>query len=306
MSIEIGDVIELPAMSGYGKSSIEIDDVIEWVNNDGQFFEAVYVIDKEQGIYNETVDVTEICNVYSLKKPERVKGFETTWHVDMIQASPAWHKIKEDKISATGGNALMVGELGRKEEYLIIVKSDKSGEFSKGCLTMLNDKADFKRGRGKKKGSINSESAEWGNLMEAKSRKLYEKNTGKDTYEVGFVECNDYNIGISPDGVVKNEKLLIEIKNYGTDKVNKIVETGKIPKDAYLQMQFQLLVSDYDAVDFVLTDFHNEAKYEYTCIRVERDEVLIQVMKDKLIKASKYIDNKAKEDEDGTLDWLLG
>jgi len=236
----------------------------------------------------------------------RVEPFKTIWHCDMVQSSKAWHKIKEDKISATGGNTLMVNELGKKEEYITVVPSEKSGTFGKGCLTMLKDKADFKRGRGKKKNPINSASAEWGNLMEAKSRKAHEKATGKETYEVGFIECVGFNIGISPDGVIKDEKALIEIKNYGTTKVNKIVETGKIPKDAYLQMQMQLLVSDYDRVDFVLTDYHEEAKYEYTCFEVFRDEELIQVMKDKLIKASKHIDDKAKEDENDSLAWLLG
>ncbi len=242
----------------------------------------------------------------TIREPERTKPFETKWYTKMIQGSPAWHKIKEDKISATGAEKLMVNELGKKEEYVTIVPQDKSGEFGKGCLTMLDDKADFKRGQGKKKNPISSEAAEWGNLMEAKSRNRYEKETGRATYEVGFIECVGYNIGISPDGVCVDEKILIEIKNYGTKKVNKIVETGVIPKDAYLQMQMQLLVSDYDAVDFVVTDFHDgdDVKYEYTCMRVERDETLLQVMKDKLIKASEYIDNKSEQDQKASTSWM--
>jgi hypothetical protein len=236
---------------------------------------------------------------------ERVEGFETKWRFDIEQGSPAWHKIKADKISATGAECLMVNELGKKDQYVTIIESEKSGEFAKGCLTMLQGKIDAKRGKAPKRSLQQSDAMLWGSMMEEKSRALYEEKTGRTTYEVGFVDCVGYNIGVSPDGGVDDEKRAIEIKNYNTKKVNKIVETGKIPKDAYLQMQTQLLVMNFDVCDFVLTDFHDEADHEYTCIEVQRDEELIAVLKDKLIKASKYIDDQAVVEENESIAWLF-
>ncbi len=249
---------------------------------------------------------TYFISIWSPKKHKRVEPFQVTWHNDVIQGTPKWLELREGLITASKVEAIMVNELGKRDEYLTITPQEKSGEFSKGALTYLNKKVDEKRGIGTGSTQKKTEAMEWGNLMESRSRKAYEKATGKKVWETGIVTCDLYNIAVSPDGQVKGEKILTEIKNYGTKKVNKVVETGKIPKDAYLQMQEQLLVTDYDACDFILTDYHDEAKYEYTCWRVERDEELIQVMKDKLIKGSTYIDKKVEEDEAESIDWLTG
>jgi len=230
--------------------------------------------------------------------------FEIKIYKDLQQGTEEWLALREGKISASQVEALMVGELGTKGQYLTIVESDKSGTFSKGAMTYLDRKVDEKRGRYYGE-TTKTKAMDWGNRYEDRSRLLYEEKTGRSTYEIGFAECVGYNIGVSPDGLVIDSKRLIEIKNYNTNKVNKIVESGKIPKDAFLQMQMQMLVMDCPVCDFVLTDFHREATHEYTCFEVERDDSICEVMYNKLISASEYIDEQCKIVENQETAWLF-
>ncbi len=299
MNIEIGDVIEWK----HGYPSRVLHAKVTKVNADSVLVN--YVLDDDVGGMLCMAKMEDIINVYSLKKPKRVKGFETTWHNNIVQGTSGWLKLREGMISASRAGVLMVGELGRNKDYLKVVNSEKSGTFGKGALTYLNSKVDELRGVAKGGNSKKTEAMQHGNLMEDKSRKLYEINSGNKTYETGFVATNEYYIGVSPDAVCEEGSRCCEIKNFYPEKISKIIETGKIPSECYAQMQMQMLVMDFDWCDFVLTNFYDKSTPEYTCIPVARDEEYCKVLRGKLIMADKYIREQAVVQEDASLDWLL-
>lgn len=230
--------------------------------------------------------------------------FQIKIYHDVEQSSDEWHKLRSDKISASHGSKFMVGELGRGNNYKTVTESSKSGTLGKGALTYLQTLVDGRRGV-LQRTHVTTEAMANGSIREERSRELYVEKSGNEVYEVGFVECVGYNIGMSPDGLCRNVDRLVEIKNFYPEKIKKIIDTGKIPIDTFTQMQFQMLVMDYKYCDLVLTNFYDDSTDEYTCIEVERDDDFCAVLENKLKLASKWIDDKVAADEKDSMAWLL-
>lgn len=222
----------------------------------------------------------------------------------MEQGTKEWHDFKLGKISASNIEKLMVGVLGRGDDYLKVVNSDEDVSFSKGALTYLDKLVGEKTGI-VSSGGVQTESMLFGTAMEPKSRALYEEKNNCKVVEYGFIEWNGYNVGVSPDGMDLEALTYQEIKNYNTKKVEKIVEENKPPKAAYLQIMMGLLTTGYERGVLILTDFRPMVKYEYTEMWFDRDEELLEVMYKRIIKASEYIDAQVKLKEEENIGWLF-
>ena len=97
-----------------------------------------------------------------------------------------------------------------------------------------------------------NEHTERGHEMEPIARKLYEARFGVNVNEVGFIRNHDDigGAGYSPDGLVGDDGA-IEIKSRLPHIQAELLDTGKIPRDSMLQMQFGMWVADLKWCDYV-------------------------------------------------------
>ena len=81
-------------------------------------------------------------------------------------------------------------------------------------------------------------------------RKMYEERNNCQVREVGFLRKGD--IGCSPDGLVKGQKIGIEIKSMIGQNVAALHGFGGIDKKHMYQIQTSLMLTEYDAWDYVV------------------------------------------------------
>ena len=91
-----------------------------------------------------------------------------------------------------------------------------------------------------------------GNRDEPWARHEYEKHTGQDVHEVGFLRHDgpDYTLGYSPDGLV-GEDGLIEIKSRSPRIQMQTIIADKVPAANMAQIQTGLFVTGRPWLDYV-------------------------------------------------------
>jgi hypothetical protein len=121
------------------------------------------------------------------------------------------------------------------------------------------------------------------------ARNLYQEISKEKVEQTGFWYLPDEKLGASSDGLV-NDTGLLEIKNVIPAEQVRTLTTGKI-KDCYVkQMQTQLYIYDRQWVDFFSLSLgdaeHGELPDQYKAhtIRVERDEAMIQNIREEVAK----------------------
>lgn len=134
--------------------------------------------------------------------------------------------------------------------------------------------------------------------LEPIARQLYIQETFNEVEEVGFIEKDEY-CGCSPDGLV-GDNGLIEIK---CPKDTVFVEqkiSGKIKQEYYVQIQYNLFISDRKWCDYVA---YNE-NFPLLIHRYYRDEEVIKKIKealeDGIIKVKEIEYNFKGENNDST------
>ena len=95
----------------------------------------------------------------------------------------------------------------------------------------------------------------------------------------GFFEFEEH-AGASPDGLVSDNAIL-EIKCPKSSNFFKLVATNEIDPKYYAQMQMQMLATNRDKAYFFNYLVHEGVEYHHEII-VERDEVIIEKIKDRL------------------------
>lgn len=92
---------------------------------------------------------------------------------------------------------------------------------------------------------------EYGKANEDAARAAYEFETGNKIEQIGFIYSHDKRLGVSPDGIMPEIKKGLELKCPITAKVHAdFLCNDKIKPEYFLQVQFQLFVSQYDSWDF--------------------------------------------------------
>lgn len=125
----------------------------------------------------------------------------------------------------------------------------------------------------------------WGIEHEDEARERYAETTGSTVIKCGFVDHPSINgAGASPDGLV-NDDGLIEIKCPSTETHLKTCHVGNISSQYMYQMQFQMACTGRLWCDFVSYDPRFKGRdpdWSMRIIRVDRDEVMIQDMEQKV------------------------
>jgi len=140
---------------------------------------------------------------------------------------------------------------------------------------------------GVKKPNIKANALEWGTEVEPLAREAYEQETFVKVKDEGFVEYNNH-IGCSPDGLVGADGGL-EIKcPYTSVRHLSTILSRKVPDEYIPQVQGSMLVTgrkwwDYESFD------PRFKKNKTIIIRVERDQVYIDTLEERLEKFWKII-----------------
>lgn len=164
---------------------------------------------------------------------------------------------------------------------------------------------------GERQGQFSSDTTEWGNLNEPKAALYYNLMTGNDSNPTGFFEITEES-GASPDLIVTEDGIeglaeikcpdnpahhikyfmmpeLIEFRDTENRFELKDCTTFiKLAKPYYWQIQCNLLATGYDWCDFVSFRPDMPEASQMIIVRIYRDEVHLNKMKEKIEKATEY------------------
>jgi putative phage-type endonuclease len=102
---------------------------------------------------------------------------------------------------------------------------------------------------------IDGPALRWGKENEHAARSAYEFLKGDSVEQVGFIYGKDRRIGASPDGIVTNKNLGLELKCPYTSKVHiDFLLMDKIKLEYIYQVQFSMFVTGLDQWDFASYD----------------------------------------------------
>ena len=197
-------------------------------------------------------------------------------HNDIEQGTPEWHDLRLGKLTGSSA-AKLLGTPAAREKYLY----DRAAEIVTGCKCDSDECAQ-------------SMHMTRGTEFEEVALMKYTVATLSEVQKVGFVELNEF-VGCSPDGLVGDDGMM-EVKvpdsnNYFRQILELARDSVKaIPKDYYVQMQFNMFVCDRKWCDYVLYNPKHEAKGKSLFIqRVARDDIMQERIKEILDSSIKTI-----------------
>jgi len=126
-----------------------------------------------------------------------------------------------------------------------------------------------------------------GHLFEPIAINDFETKYFYDVVEIGFIESDDHLYGCSPDGMI-NDNGMIQIKCPIFATQLEYLEKQTVPTNYYKQMQFELFVSEREYNIFY--SYHPKLKEVY--IKLERDEEMIEKIRQRIEEATDYIDGE--------------
>ena len=148
---------------------------------------------------------------------------------DLEQGTEEWQLVRLGKFTGSKANDLLMKPSLKGYQNLIYMLA-------------------YERLTGEPTESYVSEWMQYGTDTEPEARESYMFETGNEVQQVGFIEL-DENTGCSPDGLVNNDGML-EIKCVKWNVQMDYLISQKIPTNYYLQMQFNLFVSNRQWCDF--------------------------------------------------------
>lgn len=144
---------------------------------------------------------------------------------------------------------------------------------------------------------INNRAVQHGELFESEARMQYMKAMGTTVYEVGFIPMKGYELfaGGSPDGMIREEKGLIEIKCAWNPEVHQDYLLFQKPEDLkeynlqyYCQCQMNIIVTDCEFCDFVAFDPRTSVSKQLKVLRIPKDEDLCNELVKRITLAKEY------------------
>jgi putative phage-type endonuclease len=184
------------------------------------------------------------------------------------QRSDEWRQARFGKFSASEISKLLgirgLGETGKS--YAI----DKAIEQLYGEMEETFTSYDMQRG-------IDLEPLAFAKFKEIKELEFIE-----------LKECSSFTFGdnaiATPDGLV-GEDAILEIKCPRSTTFFELVATNEVDKKYYAQMQMQMLATDRNKAYFFNYLVHEGKEYWHE-ILVERDEVMIELIKNRILEAT--------------------
>jgi hypothetical protein len=181
-------------------------------------------------------------------------------YVDVAQRSEQWAEER-------------MGSVGASEIFDAVAKQ-KSGKYYAKREDMLYKKLCERLGISSR-GYVSKE-MQHGIDNESNARIAYEFLRNVNVMEVGLFRHNRIpNTHASPDGVIDNVNVGVEIKCPSSVTHLKTLMTGDIPENYLFQMQWQMACAGYDAVEFVSYDPRFTPKAQLFVKRIQRDNDLI-------------------------------
>ena len=184
---------------------------------------------------------------------------------ELIQGSEDWFKVKMGKITASKLSDLM--------------KKTKYGEST--YKTRLRMELAIERITGKSTNTFMNQAMHDGVEREPDARTLFEAITGKEVALCGsFDHPEVVNSSASPDGLIRGENAVLEIKcpTHVTHAKNLLSET--MPKNYQYQVQWQMACTESDYAYFASyhPDFPPELRLKW--VKVLRDNIMILDIED--------------------------
>lgn len=176
-----------------------------------------------------------------------------------------------------------------QDEIKDIEQIEYNARFGDGCRTYVFQKiAEIMTQSVHETGS--SFATEWGNDQEDSARKEYENRENKTVLPCGFIKFGEF-AGGSPDGKVKGENGIIEIK-CPFDPANHVrtLITNEIPAKYFYQVHGNIMITDSDYCDFISYDPRMQSEsLQLVIIRVERDEKVIQEIQERIKEVADFM-----------------
>ena len=189
---------------------------------------------------------------------------------DLIQGSPEWFAVRNGKITASKLSDLM--------------RVTKYGEST--YKTRLRMELAIERLTGKSASpNFMNQAMKDGVEREPDARKLFEAITGKEVAECGSFDHPDIvNTSASPDGLIRGEDAVLELKcpTHITHAKNLLSE--KMPKNYEYQVQWQIACTESEYAYFASyhPDFPKELRLKW--VKVLRDNIMILEIEDEVRK----------------------
>ena len=142
----------------------------------------------------------------------------------------------------------------------------------------------YERLTGEQPESFTNDWMQRGHELEPFAVQQYELETFNTVLPGGFFELNDY-VGASPDGLIGEDGLL-EIKCPAYSTMIQYLMDQKLPTQYKWQVQGQLYVTGRKWTDF----FAYHPKLKPIIIRIDRDEVMISELEQKLFDCIKEVE----------------
>lgn len=194
---------------------------------------------------------------------------------DIEQGSDEWLNLRLGMITASKFKDVIAGGQG---------KTRKSYMYQLAAESITGENAD----------SFTNEYMQWGTETEPQARAMYELDTASTVESVAFITMDGRNIGISPDGLIGDNKG-IEIKCPKTSTQIETYLSGKMPSIHKAQVQGSMWVTGFDTWDFVSFDPRINGKASYFKTTVERDEDYINELAEKCFKFERELNEMIEQ-----------
>ena len=152
--------------------------------------------------------------------------------------------------------------------------------------------------------SASNMATRFGTDMEPMARDMYADRMGYEVFETGFVPYEKYPrlVGGSPDGLIRQEKGLIEIKSPFTLEKHLqhlMYETPQDLKDNedeyYYQCVANMLFTDCEFCDFISFNPYISKSKQLKILRIHRDDNEINLLKERIDLAVQYMKEKMQQ-----------
>jgi len=181
-------------------------------------------------------------------------------HYDIDQNSETWDELRLGKFTASTFYDLFMDPKTKGYQDAII-------------------KVAYERVTGECEEGYNNKWMQRGHEKEPLAAEYYESYTFTELENAGFWEYDDFT-GASPDRKIKYVNGGVEFKCPSFQVYHEYIKTGKINPKYLLQMNGQMLCTGWDFIDYMP---FSSPKLKQKIIRVERDELVIDQLKNKLI-----------------------
>lgn len=151
---------------------------------------------------------------------------------------------------------------------------------------------------------VSNKAVQHGEFWEDEARKRYADKMNYEVFEVGFIPLAGYEkfCGGSPDGMIREEKGLIEIKCPFNPEIYQDYLLFESPNDLkeyslqyYAQTQLNILVTECDFCDFVAFDPRTSASKQLKILRIPKDEEMCKTLIQRIDLAKQYQKERIKE-----------